>query len=156
MTLPPGLLHVIAETRLFTDGRPYVIIGLPASQLVLASELLMRTRAPFSALLYDKDEVTLVISREAWDLMSAGLEISAISPDYRLITFDLPLDLGLVGYIATLTSVVAERGISIFPISAFSRDHILVPAEDFDRAWEALLSFIQTCRQQESELSTPA
>jgi len=151
MTLPPGLRHVIAETRLFTDGRPYVIAGLSASQLAAASELLLRTQAPFSALLYDKDEVTLIIAREVWDLSGLALDVSAISPDYRLITFDLPLDLGLVGYIATLTSVVAEQGVSVFPVSAFSRDHILVPADDFERAWDALLNFIQTCRREDRE-----
>lgn len=150
MQLPPGLLHVIAETRLFTDGRPYIIVSLPSTQLAKASELLLHTREPFSALLFDKDEVTLVISREAWELAHWSVDVSAVSPDYRLITFDLPLDLGLVGYIATLTSTVAEQGISVFPLSAFSRDHILVPADDFDRAWEALLHLIQTCRQQES------
>ncbi len=151
MTLPPGLRHVIAETRLFTDGRPYVIVGLSISQLAAASELLLRTQAPFSALLYDKDEVTLIIAREVWDLSALALDVAAISPDYRLITFDLPLDLGLVGYIATLTSVVAEQGVSVFPVSAFSRDHILVPADDFDRAWDALLNFIQACRREEME-----
>ncbi len=151
MQLPPGLLHVIAETRLFTDGRPYVIVGLPAAQLAQAAELLTNTREPFSALLFDKDEVTLVISREVWDLARWGLDVSAVSPDYRLITFDLPLDLGLVGYIATLVSTVAAQGVSVFPLSAFSRDHILVPADDFDRAWEALLQLIQACRQQEAE-----
>ncbi len=151
MTLPPGLRHVIAETRLFTDGRPYVIAGMPASQLAAASELLLRTQTPFSALMYDKDEVTLIIARETWELSALALDVASISPDYRLITFDLPLELGLVGYIATLTGVVAEQGVSVFPVSAFSRDHILVPAEDFDRVWNALLDFIQTCRQEELE-----
>lgn len=32
MSLPPGLRHVVAQTRLFTDARTYVIIRLPLTR----------------------------------------------------------------------------------------------------------------------------
>lgn len=150
MELPPGLLHVIAKTRLFTDGLDYVILGVPLLQTTEAAGLVARFKKPFAAMIVDKDETTMILPLEAWTPLRPLLQISAESPAYRLITFDVPLDLGLVGYIATLLSTVAEQGISIFPISAFSRDHVLVPSEDFERAWDALRALIHACQEQDA------
>lgn len=150
MELPPGLLHTIAQTRLFTDAQTYTILSVPLTQTTEALRFLVQLDEPFSALVRDKDEVTVVLPRAIWDEARPALDAIAESGDYRLITFDLPLDLGLVGYLATLISVVAEQGVSVFPVSAFARDHILVPVDDFDRAWEALRAFIRTCRTKET------
>lgn len=149
MELPPGLQHTIAQTQLFTDARLYTILSLPLTQMGEALRLLMQLDEPFAALVRDKDEVTLVLPRITWDEVRPALEATAESGDYRLITFDLPLDLGLIGYLATLTSVVAAHGVSVFPVSSFARDHIFVPADDFERAWEALRALIRHCRAQE-------
>lgn len=151
MQFPPGLQHAIANTRLFTDAQDYVILHLPIHQYEEASRLITRHNAPFTALVRDKDEVTLVLAKETWDIVRPTLEIVAESPNYRLITFDLPLDLGLVGYLAALSGTVAEKGISIFSISAFSRDHLFVPVEDFEEAWNALRALIRTCQAEEAE-----
>ncbi len=150
MDLPPGLLHILAQTRLFTDAQTYVILSIPRSQATQAARVMMEVDGAFSSLIRDKDELTLILPRGRWEDFRPLLEISGESPDYQLITFDTPLDLGLVGYLATVTSALAELGISIFSISAFSRDHILVPAEDFDRAWEGLRALIRACKDQEA------
>jgi len=41
---------------------------------------------------------------------------------------------------------LADVGISLFALSAFSRDHVFVPEVDFARAWDTLDVFINTCR----------
>jgi len=150
MSLPPGLRHTIAETRLFTDGRSYVILRLPIGEYQESLRLEAQLDNPFVSLVRDKDEVTLVLPQEEWEARRPALEVLEESPDYHLITFDLPVDLGLVGYLASLVGVVAEAGVSIFPVSAFSRDHIFVPAEDFERAWDALRALIRSCQEEEA------
>ncbi|MFH1055637.1 MAG: ACT domain-containing protein [Candidatus Altiarchaeota archaeon] len=45
---------------------------------------------------------------------------------YRLITFDMVLPLDFVGFIAKISTALAEEKIPVFVISAYSRDHILV------------------------------
>lgn len=149
MDLPPGLVHIIAQTHLFTDTRRYVILRIAPEQFEEAHRLLARHEASFSTLMVDKDEVTLIISKELWDTARPTLSVVDAAQVYRLITFDLPLDLGLVGYLATLCSVIADEGISLFVLSSFSRDHILVLEEDFDRSWSALRDFIRLCQAQE-------
>ncbi len=150
MQLPPGLRHVLAETKLYSDEKDYVILRLPTMEAASATEWIIRFSDPFVSAIQDKDEITLVIPREDWEEQSLGVESYEESPDYRLITFDLSLDLGLVGYLATLANTVAEAGVSIFPVSSFSRDHIFVPTEDFDRAWDALQELIHRCRAEEA------
>lgn len=150
MSLPPGLRHVVAQTRLFTDARNYVIVRLPLTQISEAVMLVKQLHSPLVSLTWDKDELSLILPAETWESYRPGFEILNESPEYRLITFDLPLDLGLVGYLALMAATVAEAGVSIYPVSAFSRDHLFVPSEDFERAWEALRQLIRTCQAEEA------
>lgn len=48
-----------------------------------------------------------------------------------------PLDFALVGVLAGLLVPLAEAGISVFTLSTFDTDWILVPLKDADRAAEA-------------------
>ncbi len=142
-------MHIIAQTHLVTDAQRYVILKIAPSQgpgVVLAAQQLT---VPLWAYLCDKDEATLVVSKAAWEQIQPLMSVLDISPPYRLITFDAPLDFGVVGYFAALSAVLTDAGVSIFALSAFSRDHILVGEADFDRAWEALQAFIRACRAQE-------
>lgn len=51
-----------------------------------------------------------------------------------------PLEFGLVGVLAGISSVLAEAGISIFALSTFDTDYILVKQEQVRAAREALIS----------------
>ncbi len=149
MELPPGLLHVLAQTRLYTDGREYTIATVPLEDLYEGLALLTKAAEPFSAAVVDKDELTLILPTDVWAGLRETLPRFEESPGYRLITFDLPLELGLVGYLAVLTDVLAEEGVSLLAFSAYQRDHLLVAGMDFERAWDALSMFIARCQEQE-------
>ncbi|MGC9394512.1 MAG: ACT domain-containing protein [Anaerolineae bacterium] len=155
MTVQPELIHILAQTDLFTDGKVYQIIkiGLAPGKCIplgLETEL-----ASFWACIRDKDEMTLVLAQEAFGQLPSSVVALDVSPPYRLITFDIPLDWGVIGYLAALTSELADAGISIVALSAFSRDHIFVAEVDFDRAWDVLTTFIRACREQTANLATP-
>jgi hypothetical protein len=93
----------------------------------------------FSALIVDKDEVTLLLPAEVWDDFARRLPGVVLAENrYRLITFDAPLDLALVGFMARISRALADAGVSIFPLAAYTRDHILVPANQFDIALHTL------------------
>ena len=51
-----------------------------------------------------------------------------------------PLDFGLTGILASLTAPLAEAGISIFAISTYDTDYIMVKAVDLERAVAVLSS----------------
>jgi len=65
-------------------------------------------------------------------------ETSKIEPGWRALTVVGPMDFDLVGVMADLTVPLARSGISVFVLSTFDTDHILIRDEDVDRAVDTL------------------
>ncbi len=59
--------------------------------------------------------------------------------DFRVLKIRGPLDFALVGILAGLAGPLADAGISLFVISTFDTDILLVKQEDLGRAAEVLL-----------------
>ena len=78
----------------------------------------------------DKNEITVIIDQSKFNEKDA-IEIER---DWKILTFDMVLPLGLVGFMAKVSQALANEKISVFSISAFSTDHILVKEEDLARA----------------------
>ena len=57
---------------------------------------------------------------------------------YGLITFDAELEMELVGFMALVSTALAEVGISVLPLAAFTRDHIFVSSDQLKIAITAL------------------
>lgn len=60
--------------------------------------------------------------------------------DWRCLKVEGPLDFSLVGILASLAEPLARARISIFAISTFDTDHILVKGDKVDAAIAALES----------------
>lgn len=58
--------------------------------------------------------------------------------DWRVLKVEGPLDFGLTGILNSLTKPLADAGISIFAISTFDTDYILVKGSKLDLAAEML------------------
>lgn len=136
--------EALQQTRLFSDGERYVMVKLPAAAITLAAGVLAEVGSPFSTLIVDKDEVTLIVPDEAVEEFGKrmlGAEVSEAG--YRLITFDVVLPPMLVGFMAAISAACARAGVSIIPLGAFSRDHILVREDQFEGAMSALQTLIE-------------
>lgn len=48
------------------------------------------------------------------------------------------LDFSLIGILSKLSEILADNGIGIFAVSTYNTDYILVKAENFQRAMDAL------------------
>lgn len=57
---------------------------------------------------------------------------------WRLLTVRGPLEFTLTGIMAALAGELAAAGVSLFAVSTYDTDHILVKATDLDRAVIAL------------------
>jgi hypothetical protein len=131
--------QALKSVTLYTDGEDYKLVHLPSNAITAAASVLAEIGTPFSALIADKDEVTLVITKGDLDNYAHRLPgHTASADDYRLITFDLELDPTLTGFMARVSQVLADAHVVIMPFAAFSRDHLLVPTAQFTRAIEAL------------------
>jgi hypothetical protein len=129
----------LQQTQLYSDGVDYSIIKLPPRAITAAAGVIAEIGEAFCTLIADKDEVSLIIPTEAINDFANRLKDHVANPmPYRLITFDLVLDFALFGFMAAVSSELAKAEVSILPIAAFSRDHILVPSSQFDIAIQAL------------------
>ncbi len=133
------LEQALKDAKLYTDGKVYVLLRLHPRAIVLAASVIAELAEPFSALVVDKDEVTLLIPADAIEAFAPRFRDYRVSEaKYRLITLDVALDLSLVGFMAVISRALADAGVTILPFAAYTRDHLLVPSEEFDKAWSTL------------------
>lgn len=71
-------------------------------------------------------------------------------PGWRCLTVDGPLDFSLVGILASISGCLARAEVSLFAISTFDTDHILVKEYDLERAIGALGEAGHSVRSVES------
>ncbi|KAA2258615.1 ACT domain-containing protein [Solihabitans fulvus] len=119
--------------RLTIDVRPgeYTVARLPQDAPVPPGlfdhpGLVSVTRTP--------DELSIVCPSEhapATDQVQDG---------WRLLTVRGPLEFTLTGIMAALSGGLAAAGVSLFALSTYDTDHLLVKATDLDRAVRALLA----------------
>lgn len=57
---------------------------------------------------------------------------------WRGIRIEGVLDFSLIGILSKISTILAENKIGIFAVSTYNTDYILVKAENFDRAMDAL------------------
>lgn len=137
--MPLTVEQALAQATLYTDEVDYTIVRLPPGAIMAAAGIVAEIGEAFCALIVDKDEVSLIIPSEALRDFAARLPGSATSPKaYRLITFDIELQLDLVGFMARVSTVLADAGISIMPFASYSRDHLLIPADQINSAMTTL------------------
>ncbi|MBE9375426.1 ACT domain-containing protein [Saccharopolyspora sp. HNM0983] len=67
----------------------------------------------------------------------AGPDVRVQGP-FRALEVQGPLDFSLTGVLASLLVPLADAGVSVFTLSTFDTDWILVPAESADAAVDSL------------------
>jgi len=117
-------LHQITKKNYFKNGKVYVW---------KETFTIIKAKKPCPdafANIVDKNETTVIIEQSKCD----GKNIIGIEKDWKILTFDMVLPFGLIGFLAKISKVLADENIPIFVISAYSPDHILVKEKDLTRA----------------------
>ncbi len=78
------------------------------------------------------DELSIVCRQER---VPAGIDCER---DWRILKIEGQLDFALVGILSAISTILANREVSIFAISTFNTDYVLVKAGDLNRAVQAL------------------
>jgi hypothetical protein len=84
------------------------------------------------AVVTDGVEITVVAE------MDHGLKVLEEEKPFRIISFDTKLPFDLIGFLAYITKLLADQNISLFAISSFSTDHILMKEVYLEKAIEVL------------------
>ncbi len=89
------------------------------------------------------DGIFISITRTADELSIVCAE-GAVPDDvqaergWRMLQVQGPLDFGLVGVLSSITAPLADAGVSVFAISTYDTDYVLVKGTDLSRAVQAL------------------
>ena len=146
MKLPEPMRRILSETIVKEHADDYTIVSIKPDEEAKARSLL-RDLQPFSSVTYDNNEVSVVLRTSEWERLKGEFSGFDEAGPYRLLTFDIVLDLSIVGFLSVVSAVLAEEGVSIYALSTYLRDHILVRKEDSQRAVAALRKLVEECRR---------
>lgn len=90
------------------------------------------TRDGFYSLTKTADELSVVCPEKN---IPEGVRCE---PGWRGLKVEGPLDFGLIGILAALSTLLAEEGISLFALSTYDTDYVLVKEETLEKAVKAL------------------
>lgn len=79
------------------------------------------------------EELSVVCSTE-----KVPIEYIAREDNWRAFRIEGILDFSLIGILAKISSLLADNGISIFAVSTYNTDYILIKADKFDSAIKIL------------------
>jgi len=103
-------------TTYFKNGR--AIVAAETYAIVKAR----RACAGALAIIKDDRETTCIIDESKL----GSQKFLGFEGDWRMITFDMVLPLSLVGFLAAVSGALADAGVNIFTVSAYTTDHVFV------------------------------
>lgn len=90
-------------------------------------------KSDFFAITRTMDELSIVCNEES---IPNGTKCEN---DWRILKVEGPLDFSLVGILSKISTILAHNTISIFAVSTYDTDYILVKDKDINNAIEALI-----------------
>ena len=145
MQIDENLRKLLAETKILVHPEAFTLVSIDRVEEEKARRLLRDLKA-FTSVTFDAAEVSLVVKADDWAGLRDSFSSFVEEGPYRLITFDIVLDLSVVGFLAVVSARLAEAGVSIYALSTFLRDHILVKAEDCETAERVLKQLVEGCQ----------
>ncbi len=136
----PDPAALLRESRVRVSPATFFLVGLSHAEwarLLENPELSPRAASIFM-LLKDEHEVTLLLEETDWRTMRHASRDARVEGQFRLLTLDIVLDWSVKGFLAHVTKILAEAGISCGALSAFSRDHLLIKQDELGKALRAL------------------
>jgi len=82
----------------------------------------------FYSITKTKEEVSIVAS------CKLNIQCSSIEKPWKIIKIDGILNFNLIGILAKISNILADNQISIFVVSTFNTDYILVAEANIDKA----------------------
>ena len=92
----------------------------------------------YSSFISDNCEISIIISNDLWVQRAPQLVYKNKFGPIKGITFDIPLDIEVSGFLEPAVLKLAKNNISIVPQCALIYDHIFVQSADLDNSCAVL------------------
>lgn len=146
MTNDPNIVDLWSRTALKVWPERYSLVKLPARLVLDLSRLFSEVHGTFAMITANTTELSILVEESLWSECDLRRLTIAVDGPYRVITLDVTMELGIVGYLAPFLKCLSEGGVCVFANCAFSNDHLIVQNEQLDDAIEILDSFIKSCQ----------
>lgn len=90
------------------------------------------SKGEFSSITRTEDELSIVCLQNN---IPEGIQCEK---SWKVFKIEGPLDFSLIGILSAISSLMAEKGISIFAISTYDTDYILIKDKELNKAIEVL------------------
>ncbi len=136
----PDPRELLSRTRVEVHHATFALVGVGTddwARLLAQPDLGPRAASVFM-LMRDEHEATMLLEDDDLRVIRPAVITARVESGFRLVTLDITLGWNTVGYLALVSSILAEAQIPVGVISAYSRDHLLIKQEDLPRALLAL------------------
>ena len=138
---------ILAKTMVKEHPDDFSIVYIDPQQDEKARTLLRDLRH-FSSITYTSEEVSVVLRSGDWVDLRGNFPGYKEEGPYRLLTFDIVLDLSIVGFLSVVSTALADAGVSIYALSTYLKDHILVKKRDAPLAVSVLKGLISEAKSE--------
>ena len=102
------------------------------------------TKGVFFSATWTKDELSLIVP--VTEMTNPHLDVAmdsfhkghSVEKEWNVIKVEGPLDFALIGILSSLAGSLAAAGVSIFAVSTYDTDYLLVKTKDLKQATETL------------------
>lgn len=123
--------ELLKRTTVTVDPGPYVLGSWPLAMESAVHAGLIRVGGPVALVLRDRHEVTALVTEDGLPELPPSRKMER---GWAVLSLSTVMEWDVVGVLATLTGALAEAGVPLGALSAFSRDHLLVQAPHLDGA----------------------
>ena len=136
--------ELLRSAKVEVAAETFALVGTTRAgllELLGDNSLSPRMSAPFMIFM-DPYEVTLILDEIDLANMRRRLGTAKIENGYRLLTFNIVLELSVVGFMAEISRLLADVGVPILTLSAYSRDSLFIKQNDLATALKALGPYV--------------
>ena len=88
----------------------------------------------FYSITKTEEEISIVADNEI------NIQSDNVEKNWKIIKIEGVLDFSLIGILSKISEVLADNNISIFVVSTYNTDYILVKEDNIDKAKEVLIN----------------
>lgn len=146
-----NLSQILAVTELSVHPEAFVLVGLPPKRQVHVEADLPRLAGDFVQYIREPDILTLLLPQSSWKIIAPRYPEAHMQSPVSLFTFSAAMDWSVVGFLAGVTTLLANRNIPLGAVCGYYRDHLFIARQHARRAETVLRQEINRHKKRDRD-----
>lgn len=144
----PAVEEILARTELIIRPGEFVLVGLEPKQRPRLEAELSSFNSSFFQYTVEPEVLTLLVESEGWQRVGRYYAEARVEGPLRVFSFSAAMDWQVVGFLATVTGLLARAGVPLGAVCGYSRDHLFIAVEHAAHAEAILRTEIERCARR--------